>query len=275
MATGHPRTRRAPCEPRGSPIGIHEVRPLLFCFIWKHPKWLCLLMIRIHVLFSLGQLISDASQVSNYRKRPRTSGPTTPSRSSTPGTASDKDSPESRASSSQAPITPPPRAPSRARLNRASVQASVRSARSARTDGKGEPGSPTRSVAHRASGSHLSAVSTIPVRALVTPHAPSISRSTHGSSRYHMRDPRRPQTRPTGWVPRPRRSKDDVGSPVHAWLFYAGFLFFPIWWFAALLGVPTTRTVGGSDTEKAVFVDDPQIEHGALFIFLFSNLSSL
>jgi len=38
---------------------------------------------------------------------------------------------------------------------------------------------------------------------------------------------------------------------------------FPLWWVGAVWRVPQTRTVGGTDTEKAVPLDDPQIEFGA------------
>jgi hypothetical protein len=124
----------------------------------------------------------------------------------------------------------------------------------------------------------MSQASAIPMSAIVAPHAPSVT----VGRQYHMRDPRRPQIRETGWVPRPRwAAPEEPGSPVHVWLFYIGFIVFPIWWLASVLGVPTTRTLGESDSEKGVMVDDPQIEHGACHLiscvsaFFFSRPSFL
>ncbi|KAI0088596.1 hypothetical protein BDY19DRAFT_890794 [Irpex rosettiformis] len=98
-----------------------------------------------------------------------------------------------------------------------------------------------------------------PIGAIVSPQPPSISRS----SAYHMRDPRRPpRTHSTPWTPH-LKSVDDEASPIHAWLFYVSFILFPLWWIASFLPIPRTRVVGGSDTEKAVPLDDPQIEHDA------------
>lgn len=98
----------------------------------------------------------------------------------------------------------------------------------------------------------------IPISALVAPHAPSVSRS----STYHMRDPRRPpRIRPTSWTLH-FRSEDEEASPFHAWCFFIGFILFPLWWIASFLPIPKTRQVGGTDTEKAVTLDDPQVEHG-------------
>jgi hypothetical protein len=98
----------------------------------------------------------------------------------------------------------------------------------------------------------------IPISALVSPHAPSISRS----SKFHMQDPRKPpRKRDTGWSLR-FRGEEEVGSPVQAWFFFVGFVLFPLWWAASIMRTPETRQVGGSDTEKAVTLDDPQVEHG-------------
>ena len=103
----------------------------------------------------------------------------------------------------------------------------------------------------------LSEVS-IPVSAIVAPHPPSLGRS----SAYHMRDPRRPpRVHSTPWSLR-FRSSDEEGSPRHAWIFFIGFILYPLWWVAAFLPRPETRRVGGTDTEKAVTLDDPQVEHG-------------
>ncbi|TFK48763.1 hypothetical protein OE88DRAFT_1634181 [Heliocybe sulcata] len=113
----------------------------------------------------------------------------------------------------------------------------------------------TNDVDHRRSLSQAS----IPVHAIVMPHVPSISRS----STYHMRDPRRPpKIQPTPWSLR-LPSEEEDGSPIHAWIFFIGFLLFPIWWVASFLPIPRTRQMGGTDTEKAVTLDDPQIEHDA------------
>jgi hypothetical protein len=77
-----------------------------------------------------------------------------------------------------------------------------------------------------------------------------------------MRDPRRPpRVHSTPWGLR-FRSEDDEGSPRHAWAFFVGFILFPLWWIASVLPIPETRRVGGTDTEKAVTLDDPQVEHG-------------
>ena len=98
----------------------------------------------------------------------------------------------------------------------------------------------------------------IPISALIAPHAPSVSRS----STYHMRDPRRPApVRPTSWALH-LKSEDEDASPFHAWCFFIGFIIFPIWWFASFAPIPRTRRVGGNDPEKAVTIDDPQVEHG-------------
>jgi hypothetical protein len=64
-----------------------------------------------------------------------------------------------------------------------------------------------------------------------------------------------------GWVER-------GGSPLHAWLFFIGFILFPLWWAAAFVPVRRTRRVGGTDVEKCVVLDDPQLEHGEFFLFI-------
>ncbi|KAH9831319.1 uncharacterized protein C8Q71DRAFT_781900 [Rhodofomes roseus] len=99
----------------------------------------------------------------------------------------------------------------------------------------------------------------IPISALITPHAPSVARS----STYHMRDPRRlPRIHPTEWTLH-LRSEDEDASPLHAWCFFVGFVLFPIWWLASFWPIPKTRRVGDTDMEKAVTLDDPQVEHDA------------
>jgi hypothetical protein len=100
----------------------------------------------------------------------------------------------------------------------------------------------------------------IPVSALVSPRAPSVSKSL--TSAYHMRDPRKPpRVQPTPWGLRLRTEFED-GSSIHAWFFFLGFILFPLWWLASVWRIPQTRSVGGSEVEKAVTLDDPQVEHG-------------
>jgi hypothetical protein len=55
-------------------------------------------------------------------------------------------------------------------------------------------------------------------------------------------------------------------------MFYIALVLFPLWWIAAVWRVPKTRVVGGTDTEKAVPLDDPQIEFGE---FIFSRSRAL
>ena len=76
----------------------------------------------------------------------------------------------------------------------------------------------------------------------------------------------------TGWALRFRTTEEE-GSPLQAWLFYLALVLFPLWWVGALWRVPQTRIVGGTDTEKAVPLDDPQIEFGASFCFVFIIIS--
>ncbi|KAI0049421.1 hypothetical protein FA95DRAFT_876043 [Auriscalpium vulgare] len=103
--------------------------------------------------------------------------------------------------------------------------------------------------------------SSIPISALIKAHAPSVGRS----SMYHMRDPHKPPRKlETGWALR-FRAEDEEGSPRHAWLFYVAFVLFPLWWVASFLPTPKTRRVG-TDAEKAVTLDDPQVEFGACSI---------
>ncbi|KAJ3871531.1 hypothetical protein F5051DRAFT_197010 [Lentinula edodes] len=144
----------------------------------------------------------------------------------------------------------------------------------------------------------------IPISALISPHAPSISHRP--ASAFHMRDPRKPpKIQPTPWTPAlpqtgygehsylrervasilesgfvlRRRTQDPEhqeensapvgwyeggGSPPHAWLFFLGFIIFPVWWIAAFLKIPKTRSIeGGHDGQKSVILDDPQVEHDA------------
>lgn len=119
----------------------------------------------------------------------------------------------------------------------------------------------------------LSQVS-IPISALVSPHAPSVD----NSGTFRMRDPRKPPplqstpwtlSFPTQWQRGESRWALQSwvargGSPRHAWFFFIGFIVFPLWWVAAFLPIPKTRRLGGTDAEKGVLLDDPQVEHGVL-----------
>ncbi|KAI0345601.1 hypothetical protein BDW22DRAFT_894366 [Trametopsis cervina] len=148
-------------------------------------------------------------------------------------------------------ISNPPPSPANRALSRA---ASTRSMQPSFASGA----PPSAAESRRDRRRSLSEIS-IPIGAIVAPQPPSLSRS----STYHMRDPRRPpRIQPTSWVPH-TKSEDEEASPIHAWLFYTAFVLFPLWWIAAFLPIPRTRHVGGSDTEKAVTLDDPQIEHDA------------
>jgi hypothetical protein len=106
----------------------------------------------------------------------------------------------------------------------------------------------------------------IPISALVSPHAPSV---LHPGA-YHMKDPRKPKIQATRWALAFKdMDNEEEGSPVQAWLFFSGFILFPLWWVSSLWRIPKTRTVGGTDTEKAVVVDDPQVEHGTSMTLYF------
>lgn len=127
---------------------------------------------------------------------------------------------------------------------------------------------------HRAPSRRSLSQASVPISALISPHAPSIGRL----STFHMRDPRKPSPiQRTPWslsLPLPPPSGESRwssqgwlergGSSFHAWLFFIGFVLFPLWWIAALLiPIPRTRTLGGVvDAEKGVILDDPQLEHG-------------
>ncbi|KAG6845614.1 hypothetical protein H0H87_006667 [Tephrocybe sp. NHM501043] len=131
-----------------------------------------------------------------------------------------------------------------------------------------QPLSPQRAPSRRS----LSQAS-IPMSALISPHAPSISRS----ATFHMRDPRKPapiQSTPwslsfptgpaepgEGW----RGWADRGGSPLHSWMFFVGFILFPLWWVASFAGIPKTRRLDAGTQEKGVVVlDDPQVEYDAM-----------
>ena len=61
----------------------------------------------------------------------------------------------------------------------------------------------------------------------------------------------------TGWALRFHTVEE--GSPVRGWLFYLALVLFPLWLLGAVWRVPETGLVGGTDTEKAVLLVDPQI----------------
>ncbi|KAJ7640130.1 hypothetical protein B0H17DRAFT_1106065 [Mycena rosella] len=125
---------------------------------------------------------------------------------------------------------------------------------------------------HRAPSRRSISQSSIPISALISPHAPSIARSGHT---FHMRDPHKPaRIQPTGWAlsvgtlelrdaDRWRRWTEAGGSPLHAWLFFLGFVLFPVWWAAAFLRVLQTRRVGKGKADAQVVLDDPQLEFDA------------
>lgn len=187
---------------------------------------------------------SSHAPSSYHRKRARLSStPLTSPPESRPGSALNREPPNpntgswsSRASSVRPPLHP--QSPSRAASRAAST----------RSDHK-----------HHHPRQSMSQVS-IPISALISPHAPSISRS----STFHMRDPRKPpRKQDTGWALRfATEGEPGSGSPLQAWFFFIGFVLFPLWWVAAIWSTPKTRRVGGSDAEKAVTLDDPQVEHG-------------
>ncbi|KAJ6456567.1 hypothetical protein C8R47DRAFT_1107716 [Mycena vitilis] len=121
---------------------------------------------------------------------------------------------------------------------------------------------------HRAPSRRSISQASIPISALISPHAPSVARS---GGAYHMRDPHKPpRIQPTSWTlsfgeldghgsDRWRRWTEAGGSPLHAWLFFLGFVLFPLWWVAAFLRILRTRRVG---KETQVVLDDPQLEFG-------------
>ncbi|KAK2465285.1 hypothetical protein APHAL10511_002639 [Amanita phalloides] len=131
--------------------------------------------------------------------------------------------------------------------------------------------SQSRRHLHESSRRQSLSGASIPISALVSPHAPSLVRR----KTFHMHDPRKPgPAQRTSWMLSLPSSGGGVGSrwalnswaerggsPLHAWLFFLGFLFFPIWWLASFIRTPKTRRIGGGETEKGVVLDDPQVEH--------------
>ncbi|KAH9950683.1 hypothetical protein B0H21DRAFT_776610 [Amylocystis lapponica] len=200
----------------------------------------------VRVAYTGSQIISESSRPpsSYYRKRPRLSDPSTPTPSPAHSRPGSTQKPPATAAANASWPSRTSGAP-QAHSSLASRSASMRSARR-----------PESSHADRRRS--LSEIS-IPISALIAPHAPSLNRS----SAYHMHDPRKPpKTTPTVWSLR-LRSADEEGSPLQAWCFFIGFILFPIWWVASFSFIPKTREVGGTDTEKAVTLDDPQVERDA------------
>jgi len=48
-----------------------------------------------------------------------------------------------------------------------------------------------------------------------------------------------------------------------------GFIIFPLWWIALVWRIPQTGSAGGSEVEKAVTFDSPQVEHGQLSLSMY------
>jgi len=127
--------------------------------------------------------------------------------------------------------------------------------------GSSRGSAPRQSSGHTSRApSRMSQVS-LPISALVAPHAPSVVRSGMGTA-YHMQNPSKPpRVRPTGWG----LVFGDGGSPVHAWLFFVGFVVFPAWFVAGFgVSVPQTRRFGEEEKgREQVILDDPQVEFDA------------
>ncbi|KAJ7644591.1 hypothetical protein FB45DRAFT_898268 [Roridomyces roridus] len=128
---------------------------------------------------------------------------------------------------------------------------------------------PPNTIPGLSSPSHAS----LPISALVSPHAPSIVRSAVGTgSGYYMQDPRKAQrVQPTGWGltlgldsnSGKGKGGREGGSPIHAWLFFLGFLLFPMWAVAGFcVPVPRTRRLHGEEKGEVV-LDDAQLEFDA------------
>lgn len=159
--------------------------------------------------------------------------------------------------------TPPASRPGSRAKQRPSDGPSVAS-RASKTTSVGSKHNPLPSSAHyKTPGTGRSSMSgvSIPISALISPHAPSVIQT----SQFHMRDPHKPPPRQsTEWSLRlPKKSEGELGSPLHAWAFFVGFVLFPLWWVASVWRIPPTRRLdGGERGEKAVMIDDPQVEHG-------------
>ncbi|KAJ6455423.1 hypothetical protein C8R45DRAFT_1036318 [Mycena sanguinolenta] len=146
----------------------------------------------------------------------------------------------------------PPRPPSRS----GSVSAANTGSASSRGSApRQHSGYPSRAPSRMSQAS-------LPISALVAPHAPSVVRSGMGTA-YHMHNPHKPpRLQPTGWG----LVFGEGRSPVHAWLFFVGFVLFPVWWVAGFgVPVPQTRRLGDEEEKgrEQVVLDDPQVEFDA------------
>ncbi|KAF7357406.1 WD-REPEATS-REGION domain-containing protein [Mycena sanguinolenta] len=146
----------------------------------------------------------------------------------------------------------PPRPPSRS----GSVSAANTGSASSRGSApRQQSGHPSRAPSRMSQAS-------LPISALVAPHAPSVVRSGMGTI-YHMQNPQKPpRSQPTGWG----LEFGEGASPVHAWLFFIGFVLFPVWWLAGFgVPVPQTRRLGDEEEKgrEQVVLDDPQVEFDA------------
>ena len=228
------RTTFAPTEPR---CEYHLTFHLFFHFCYSVCSRLLFLAVRVS---DSSHAPSSYNSYQNKRARISNNPPLTAPSESLPASTQQLGRNYASWSSSRASSRSnhPPRTPSRAASTRSQSQK--------------YPGH--RGSSDRRSISGMS----IPISALVSPHAPSISRST----RFHMQDPRKPpRIQDTPWSLR-FNHVEEPGSPIQAWFFFIGFVVFPLWWLASFWKTPQTRHVGGSDTEKAVTLDDPQVEHG-------------
>ena len=199
--------------------------------------------------------------------------------------------PESHASSTKSTLPPVGDSPnakstgswsSRTSKTSATHVAPQRASRPPSTRDVHASGSTPRRSASRRSLSQAS----IPISAFMSPHAPSVTRSA--ASTYHMRDPRKPaRIRDTPWsLSFPDEAPEGGsrwslngwtergGSPLHAWLFFIGFVIFPLWWLAgSVVPIPRTRRLDSGDAEKGVVLDDPQVEHGTQITRHFISLN--
>ncbi|KAF7311895.1 hypothetical protein MIND_00200600 [Mycena indigotica] len=160
-------------------------------------------------------------------------------------------------SQSRSPSQPPSRQPSQPPSQPHSRNNTI-SSRSGNSPGHQLARSPSR----------ISQAPSLPISALVTPHAPSVVSAGAGSY-YQMRDPRKPpRVQPTGWA-FTSFSTGELRDQKHALMFFFGFVLFPLWWIAGvLIGVPKTRRLEAGDAEKGtkrqqVVLDDPQVEFDA------------
>ncbi|KAG6850210.1 hypothetical protein H0H93_016389 [Arthromyces matolae] len=196
---------------------------------------------------------------SYHRKRARLSAPQETRPGSRPGSRESSDHQQSQHLNQNASTT----GSWSSKMSKNSKNSAARASVQGRDLRPVTPSSPQRAPSRRS----LSQAS-IPMSALISPHAPSLS---HAGT-FHMRDPRKPapiQSTPWslsfptgdaepgegwgGWT-------DRGGSPLHAWLFFVGFVLFPLWWIASFTSIPKTRTLDGQE-KGLVVLDDPQVEH--------------